>query len=164
VSPFISHRGTVRPGWVDDNGHMNLAFYLVLFDSGSDALFEILGIGESYRRAAICTCFAAETHLVYEQEVLLGQEVEIFTRVFDADERRMHVVHEMLRDSVRVCMQEIMFVNVNLATRRSAPWTVDAAEQIQAAVAQSRMLPAPAKMGRAIGIRRQQDGPGSRLG
>ncbi len=156
ASAFITHPGAVRAGWVDDNNHMNLAYYLVLFDMASDALFEALGIGESYRHAAGCTSFAAETHLVYEREMNLGDAARIVTTVLDADEKRMHLAHEMYRDGepARVCLQEIMFVSVNLKTRRVAPWTLDAMARIHAMRDTHAELSRPAKLGRHIAIRK----------
>jgi acyl-CoA thioesterase FadM len=155
-APFFGHRGVVRPGWADDNNHMNLAYYLVLFDGGSDALFEACGIGNAYRREAGCTPFAAETHLVYEREMNLGETAIIATTIIGVDEKRLHLAHEMYREgeAARICLQEILFVSVSLATRRAAPWTPDALTRLQAALTAHNTLPRPKKLGRAVGIRR----------
>jgi acyl-CoA thioester hydrolase len=155
-APFVGYRGAVRPGWVDDNNHMNLAYYLVLFDGGSDALFEALGIGNDYRREAGTTPFAAETHLVYEREMNLHDTAVIRTTIIAADDKRLHLAHEMFRDgeAYRVCLQEIMFISVSLASRRAAPWTAAAQTRLQAALAVHNNLPRPVKLGRHIGIRR----------
>ncbi|OYV24602.1 MAG: hypothetical protein B7W99_01435 [Rhodospirillales bacterium 20-58-10] len=154
AAPFVGHRGAVLPAWADDNAHMNLAYYLVMFDAASDAIFEALGIGQEYRREAGSTCFAAETHLVYEQEMNVGDRACITTTVIDADSKRLHLAHEMVREgaTARACLQEIMFINVNLTTRRAALWTPQAKETLQQAVLTHSGLPRPAKLGRAIGI------------
>jgi acyl-CoA thioester hydrolase len=155
-SPFVGYRGTVQPGWADDNRHMNLAYYLVLFDGGSDALFEALDIGNAYRAATSLTPFAAETHLVYEREMNLGETAIISTTILDVDEKRLHLAHEMYRpdEPARICLQEIMFVSVSLITRRAEPWTPAAFSRLNAALAAHNALPRPAKLGRAIGIKR----------
>ncbi len=146
---MVTHRGIVRPEWVDDNGHMNLAYYLVLFDAGSDAMFEVLGIGQAYRAAVGCTSFAAETHLVYESEMREGDAAEIRTTVVGVDEKRLHLAHEMYRvgEEARVALQEILFVSVDLATRRAAPWTAAARAFMAAHVGTP-----PAKTGRHIAL------------
>ncbi|MDE8348267.1 MAG: thioesterase family protein [Acidocella sp.] len=156
AAPFINHRGEVLPGWVDDNGHMNLAYYLVMFDAASDAVFETLGIGQGYRQTADCTCFAAETHLVYEREMNVGDKARIHTTVIDVDAKRLHLAHEMVQEgkAARACLQEIMFVNVNLTTRRVVPWAAPVLENLQAALAVHNLLQRPEKLGRAIGIKR----------
>ncbi|OYY03762.1 MAG: hypothetical protein B7Y73_05985, partial [Acidocella sp. 35-58-6] len=129
---------------------------LVMFDAASDAVFEALGIGQDYRRTADSTCFAAETHLVYEQEMNVGDWARILTTIIDVDTKRLHLAHEMVQEgkAARACLQEIMFVNVSLTTRRVVPWTALALESLQAALAAHNALPRPAKLGRAIGIRR----------
>jgi acyl-CoA thioester hydrolase len=150
VAARLTHRGIVRPDWVDDNGHMNLAYYLVLFDGGSDAMFEVLGIGQAYREAVGCTSFAAETHIVYEREMRAREAAEIFTTVVGVDEKRLHLAHEMYRagEEPRVALQEILFVSVDLATRRASPWTAAAR-----AFMESQIGPRPAKTGRHVALR-----------
>jgi acyl-CoA thioester hydrolase len=153
---FLAHRGQVQPQWADDNKHMNLAYYLVMFDAASDAMFEVLNIGVSYRYDADRTAFAAETHLVYEREMNVGDWAHIFTTVVDVDDKRLHLAHEMYRDgeTARACLQEIMFINVNLTTRRAAVWTEDVMKRLINTRDAHALHPRPSKLGRSIGIRR----------
>ena len=60
------------PEWIDYNGHMNLAYYTVLFDQATDLLFDVLGLGLDYRRDTQMGTFVAETHNRYERELLVG--------------------------------------------------------------------------------------------
>jgi acyl-CoA thioester hydrolase len=156
AAPFMAHRGQVRPEWADDNKHMNLAYYLVMFDAASDAIFEVLNIGEGYRHREDRTAFAAETHLVYEREMNVGDWASIATTIIDVDDKRLHLAHEMTREGEtgRACLQEIMFINVNLSTRRAAPWS----DAIHAGLLTARgihaKIPRPAKLGRHIEIRK----------
>lgn len=154
AAPYIGPRGEVLPGWADDNQHMNLAYYLVMFDAASDAIFEELRIGQDYRKLADSTCFAAETHLVYEHEMNVGDMANVVTTIIDVDSKRLHLAHEMYREgsTTRACLQEIMFINVNLTTRRAALWTDAALAHLRAALLAHQPLPRPAKLGRAIGI------------
>jgi acyl-CoA thioester hydrolase len=156
AAPFQAHRGEVLPQWADDNKHMNLAYYLVMFDAASDAIFEVLKIGFAYRHEADRTAFAAETHLVYEREMNVGDWANIVTTVIDVDEKRLHLAHEMYREGEagRVCLQEIMFINVNLTTRRAAVWGDAVMAGMMAAREAHAVLPRPAKLGRSIGIPR----------
>jgi acyl-CoA thioester hydrolase len=153
---FLAHRGQVQPQWADDNKHMNLAYYLVMFDAASDAMFEVLNIGVSYRFDADRTAFAGETHLVYEREMNVGDWAEIFTTVVDVDEKRLHLAHEMYREgeTARACFQEIMFVNVNLTTRRAAVWGDEVMRGLISTRDAHALLPKPVKLGRSLGIRR----------
>ena len=47
--PIIEHEDVVRPEWIDSNGHMNLAYYVVVFDLATDKLYAALDIGDAYR-------------------------------------------------------------------------------------------------------------------
>ncbi len=50
-APYDRYQGEILPEWIDLNGHMNLAYYTVLFDCATDLLFDAIGIGREYRRA-----------------------------------------------------------------------------------------------------------------
>ena len=73
--PVIEYRDIVRPEWIESNGHMNLAYYVVVFDLATDALYKALDIGDAYREASGNSCFTAETHTLYEREVRLGDKL-----------------------------------------------------------------------------------------
>ena len=74
--PVIEVESVVRPEWIDSNGHLNLAYYVVVFDLATDALYTALDIGEAYREASGNSCFTAETHTLYEREVHLGDKLQ----------------------------------------------------------------------------------------
>ncbi len=48
-APLCLHRGSIRPEWIDYNGHMNVAYYVLVFDRGTDALLDHLGMYNAYR-------------------------------------------------------------------------------------------------------------------
>ena len=73
--PVIEYQDIVRPEWIDSNGHMNLAYYVLVFDLATDALYKALDIGDGYREASGNSCFTAETHTLYEREVHLGDKL-----------------------------------------------------------------------------------------
>ena len=71
-APLDRHRETVLPEWTDYNGHMNVAYYVLAFDHGTDVLLEELGLGEAYRAATGCSFFVLEQHVVYVAELKAG--------------------------------------------------------------------------------------------
>ena len=73
AAPFRSGPYTVRPEWIDYNGHLNLAYYVMLFDQATDALWDALGIGVTAKAAGHST-FAAESHILYKSELLAGRD------------------------------------------------------------------------------------------
>ena len=116
---------TVAPEWIDYNGHMNVAYYVLAFDRATDRLFDYLGIGEAYRRATHHSVFALEAHVTYERELRQGEEFEIATRLIDADRKRLHLFHAMTRakDNELSATIEVMGLHVDMAghVRRRCP-------------------------------------------
>ena len=116
-TPFDRYRGEVLPAWIDANGHMNLAYYIVLFDCATDALFDAIGIGLSYKDATNHGTFVVETHNLYERELLVGEQVRVATQILGTDSKRLHLAHEMfsLASGERAATQELMYVHIDLA-------------------------------------------------
>ncbi len=147
--PIAVHSDTVIAEWIDRNGHLNLAYYLVLFDRATDALFDRLGIGAAYSAASGCSLFVAETHTLYERELTLGARVAIESHVLGADEKRLHLAHEMFaaESRRRAALLEGMVLHVDLKTRRVAPFPAALAASLAAAVTSAP----PSGTGRRIG-------------
>lgn len=144
---------TVRPEWIDENGHMNLAYYLVVFDGATDLLWEAIGLGEPYRRRTRHGTFAVESHILYRAELLLGDQVLVASHLLGADDKRLHVAHEMCRpDGAVVAQQEIMLLHVDLSTRRVVPFLPDCAASIAAAARAHAGRPRPAWVGRSLAM------------
>ncbi len=158
-APFERFEGEVLPEWIDYNGHMNLAYYTVLFDQATDLLFDELGLGLDYRRDTLQGTFVAETHNLYERELLVGARVRIGTRILGADDKRLHLGHEMfaLAGGHRAATQELMFLHVDLAARRVSPFPADLRRRIAAWAAAHAALPRPDWVGRRIQMPRRAD-------
>ena len=147
---------TVAPEWIDYNGHMNVAYYVLAFDRATDRLFDYLGIGERYRQTSGHSIFALEAHVTYERELRAGDPFEIATRLIDADRKRLHLFHAMSRadDSELAATIEVMGLHVDMSGPRAAPLPDDAFAKIEALLAHHRILPKPPQLGRKIAIRR----------
>ena len=87
-APYEHSGGEVLPEWIDYNGHMNLAYYIVLFDYATDALFDAIGIGRQYKDSTNHGTFAVESHILYERELLQGERVRVSTQLLGADGRQ----------------------------------------------------------------------------
>lgn len=153
-APFDSGEGEVLPEWIDANDHMNLAYYIVLFDRATDVLYEEFDIGPAYKQRANCGTFAAETHNLYEQELLLGERVRIDTYVLGVDAKRLHLAHEMFRlsDGARAATQELMYLHVDLVARKVSPWPEAIRARLEEARVAHAALPRPAWIGRRIAM------------
>ena len=89
-APIDSHRETVRPEWIDYNGHMNVAYYVLAFDHATDVLFDALGLGESYREATDHSTFSLQIQVTYLRELQLDAPLRVTTQLVDHDAKRLH--------------------------------------------------------------------------
>ncbi len=145
---WAHHHDTVRPEWLDGNGHMNLAYYVLVFDGGTDAWLDRAGLGAAYRGTTGRSVFAVESHTIYRQEVGLHAPLQVRTRLAASGGKRIHLLHEMTSRGAEVALQEVLFLHVDLATRRSVP--LDAA-RLAAVASLLPDAPLPAWVGRRIG-------------
>jgi acyl-CoA thioester hydrolase len=153
-APFERYEGEVLPEWIDANDHMNLAYYTVLFDYATDALFDAVGIGRLYKEATNHGTFAVETHNLYERELVAGERVRVTTQILGADGKRVHFAHAMftVAASRRAATQELMYLHVDLKTRRVVPFPKEVRERVAAAALAHAHLPRPDWAGRRIAL------------
>jgi acyl-CoA thioester hydrolase len=153
-APFEKFWGEVLPEWIDYNGHMNLAYYIVLFDQATDLLFDELDLGLDYRRRTGKGTFVAETHTLYQSELLVGARVRVATQILGSDDKRLHLAHEMFEigSDKRAAAQELMFLHVDLVARRVSPVLPELRDRVDAATAAHAALARPAWTGRRIAM------------
>jgi len=151
-SHVIEYEDVVRPEWIDSNGHLNLAYYVVVFDHATDKLYAMLGIGDAYREATGNSCFTAETHTVYEREVRLGDRLRVHAWLLGVDTKRVHYFHEMfhVESGERSAVQELMALHVDMRIRRVAAFPDERRLALEAAVARFAPAEPPKGCGRRI--------------
>src|SRR3546814_5890908 len=96
----ISYQTRVLPEWVDYNGHLRDAFYLLIFSYATDALMDHLGMDSQNREASGHSLFTLELHLNYLHEVKLDAQVEVRTQIIGHDAKRLHLYHKIGRAHV----------------------------------------------------------------
>ena len=84
-APFVSSVMRVEPGWIDYNGHLNMAYYNVLFDRAVDEVYELLGLGLSYVETTKHSTFTAEVHVRYLRELLVDTPVRVTFQLLGFD-------------------------------------------------------------------------------
>lgn len=156
-APLDIHRATVLPEWIDWNGHMNVGFYVVAFDKATDTLCAQFGCSWEYTREKIGMTFVLEAHVTYDREVKEGDPLRITTQILDYDAKRLHFMHVMYHatEGYLAATNELMLMNIDYATRRSAAWPDFAMERLHKLAAAHESLPVPPQAGRLIGIKRK---------
>jgi acyl-CoA thioester hydrolase len=150
--PFVSKPMRVEPGWIDLNGHMNLAYYQVLFDRHFDDVLAFAGFGPDYLARANHSIFAAEVHICYRREVRLEDPVVISWRLLGADDKRLHFYSEMhhATEGWLAAVSENISLHVDMDARRVAPFRPESMAMLQRIAEAHAALPAPKLAGRRI--------------
>jgi acyl-CoA thioester hydrolase len=128
---------SVEPRFIDEMGHMNVAWYVHLFDLGTWAFFDVLGISGEYRRRAQTGMFAVEQHVRYLGELREGDPLEVHSRLLELKPKSLVLMHAMT-DPVRervAAVSEVVGVHIDLRTRRAAPFPDDLLASIRARLA-----------------------------
>ena len=144
----------VRPEWIDNNGHMNMGYYLVVFDLATDDWMRRIGLDEAHRRAQQVTTFCLEAHVTYHQEVREGAPLRFTTRLLAFDAKRIHYIHAMYhRDSdFLAATNELMSLHVSQTTRRGAPMAPEILARLDEIQRVHDRLPRPPQVGRVMGL------------
>src|SRR5437660_198949 len=84
-APFVSSVMRVEPSWIDYNGHLNMAYYNVLFDRAVDEAFALVGCGAEYVKTRAHSCFTAEVHVRYLRELTADDPVRVTFQLLGYD-------------------------------------------------------------------------------
>ena len=119
--------GTVEPEWIDVNGHMNVAYYLLAFDKGVDALWARVGITDKYVAERKLSTFAVEVHVTYQRELHEGDPYRVTTQILAIDDKRLHQFQRLYHaeKGFLAATAEWLNLHVNLASRRVCQWPDD---------------------------------------
>jgi len=153
-APLDRYRDRVRPEWIDYNGHMNMGYYLVVFDFATDEFLDWVGLDEGHRRQHRVTTFCLEAHVTYHREVRSGDPLRFTTLLLEHDAKRIHYSHAMFHatEGYLAATNELMSIHVSEATRRSTSMAPEVLERLARIQKAHDALPRPPQVGRTIGL------------
>ncbi|GAA4536763.1 thioesterase family protein [Amycolatopsis samaneae] len=140
----LSYRDTVRPEWIDYNGHLSEAFYVLVFGDATTNLMDVVGLDARYRDETGASLYTVEAHIRYLREVGPESTLDVTTVVLDLGARKARICHEMRVGGELVATEEILAVHV--AEGGAAPFPGPIAEQLR----NYRTRKVPDYAGRAI--------------
>ncbi len=152
--PFLSSVMQIEPQWIDYNGHLNMAYYNVMFDRAIDELWLQLGIGPAYMKERNGSTFTAECHVRYLREIHLGDPVQVSILLIAADEKRIHTFEE-LRHATQGWLSatsENMTIHMDMMARKTAPFPPDIRSRIQTFVDAHKSAGRPEALGRKVAM------------
>jgi acyl-CoA thioester hydrolase len=150
-APFVSSVMKVEPAWIDYNGHLNMAYYNVLFDRAVDEVFELLGCGADYVKKGFST-FTAEVHVRYLRELHEGDPVRVTFQLLEYDHKRMHYFEQLYHaeEGWVSATSENMSLHVDMAAKKVAPFPPEVVRRLLQMKASHGQLPKPEAAGRSV--------------
>jgi len=152
---IVSTTAEVLPAWLDYNDHMNVAYYVAAFDLGIDAFKAVLGIDLDYINREKKSTVALESHITYQREASLGEQLRIETRLLNFDGKRCHLYQEMYREHTLLSTLESLSISFDTTLRRSCPFEPIMAERYQQAFEAQKMVPIPQWVGKSVSMKKK---------
>ena len=112
----------IKKEWTDYNNHMNMAYYVLVFDQIWEIILEKFKMGEQSAKTTNMSTMVVETHTTYNNEVKEGDEVEINLTFLDHDKKRLHYKMEMIEKSSKklAATLEMLSLYIDLNQRKVA--------------------------------------------
>ena len=168
---MFRHEGVVKPEWIDYNGHMNIAYYVLAFDEADDqSMYRRLNLTDAFRQRTHMSTMTAEAHIRYLSEVVEGEVFRCYSQIVDYDTKRWHEIQYMVRGSIPVgddpflidpaslakedlvATHEVMALSVDLSSRRVSPWHEETLDRLHAIWQEHKHVAKPDFLGKNMGI------------
>ena len=106
--------------WVDYNNHLNMAYYVLIFDQACEVLLEKFKMGAESAKTEKRSTMVVETNTKYISEIEEGNEVDVMLTFFDHDKKRLHLKLEIIEKKTKKVSASIEWLSlyVNLETRK----------------------------------------------
>lgn len=147
----LEYRCTVLPEWIDYNGHMSEAYYVLAFGFATDRVMETLGMDAAYRQGTGNSLYTVEAHVRYLSETGEGAPLKITTTIAGAGAKKLHLAHEMRTAGTLIATEELLALHVNSGIGRTAPFP----DQISHTIEDHRLpetLEPPDWVGRSVSL------------
>jgi acyl-CoA thioester hydrolase len=136
------HRVTIPPEYQDENGHMNIRWYVFVFDDAGYPVAASLGLTPDYHQQHHTGGFDLEHHIHYLNEVHSGDTVAVYFRLLGCSAKRIHYMMFMINETRGTLAALFECVNsfADLSIRRTAPYPAEISQRIDDLLAQHRAL------------------------
>ena len=154
AAPLVSSVMKVEPEWIDYNGHLNMAYYNVLFDRTVDEAYELLGCGLAYLQQTRHSTFTAEAHIRYLRELHAGAPVRVTFQLLDFDTKRMHYFEQLrhAEEGWLSATSENMVLHVDMTAKKTVPFPDFIAARLSKMKEAHARLPLPEGAGRRVAM------------
>jgi acyl-CoA thioester hydrolase len=152
------YRTAVLPEWIDYNGHLRDAYYVLVLSNATDALMDRLGLDQAYRARTGCTLYSLEMHMHWLHEVKGSDALEVDAHLLAADQKRLHVGFDVRVTGRREAVATAEFVLLHVRQGDppgSAPFPPEVEQAIAALTAAAGPGPWQGPGSRALALGRR---------
>jgi acyl-CoA thioester hydrolase len=158
VTELPAYRASIRPDWIDYNGHLRDAYYCVVVSHAIDDVMDHLGLDAAYREKTRCTLYTVELHIHYLHEIKSTDVLEVKTSVLDADRKRLHAACDFHCPRIEgpAACAEFMLLHVHQGEKPCvAPFPAEVLERLERLRLPPATLAARSHASRKIEIKRR---------
>ncbi len=129
MSIFLKKEKVIKE-WADYNGHMNLAYYIHIFDVAAEVMLKSFKMGGESAKLEKRSTFVVETHTTYNQELKVGNGVDVNLLYLDHDKKRIHYKLEMInsKEKYLASTTEVISLYIDLDERKVTEFEKDKAK------------------------------------
>jgi acyl-CoA thioester hydrolase len=153
---LCSHTDRVIPAWIDYNGHVNVAYYVVLMDRAMDGFLDHIGLNQAYLESEKKSAFALDVRIAYRRELFVDAPVRCLSQLFDYNAKRFQVGHYVTHatEGWTAAYSEWVGAHIDMTTRKVSPMPQRTADKLAALLAVHKDIPRPAALARSFGLGR----------
>lgn len=156
--PFTSKAADIEDSWIDYNGHLNMAYYLVMFEKAFDDFHYAFGVTEDYVKTRNMTTYTGQTKIDYLREVHKGTKLTATCQILNYDQKRIHTWQELqFEDGTVAATCETLTLHIDASGPKVAPFPADILNNIKTMADKHLRLQRPAKAGQPIAIRSKEN-------
>lgn len=153
---IVVFEGPVSSDWIDYNGHMNDACYVVVFSKAIDEFMLRLGLNETFRAQRQVSIYTLQSMVHYLQEVGEGEPLRVDIQLLESDSKKLRVFIRMLHADTgkELAAMESLLLHMDMTSHRAAPLLPETQGRVDEIQQAHASLPFPVLAGRSIALRR----------
>jgi len=159
TTAMVVFEGPVSSDWIDYNGHMNDACYVVVFSKAIDEFMLRIGLTESFREANQVSIYTLQSMVHYLQEVAEGEPLRVEVELLESDNKKLRVFFTMKHGETdaELAAMESLLLHMDMANHRAAPFLPETQKQVDEIQQTQAERPIPELAGRGIALRRPKN-------
>ncbi|MEM7333282.1 MAG: thioesterase family protein [Chloroflexota bacterium] len=153
---YSLYKTAVSPDWIDYNGHMNAGFYNVVIDKAAEQLIADMD-GIAYFKKTSGTFYSVEIHIIYANELKLGDPIEVKTQIISFDRKRVHLFSTLYhgQDGYEAASGETMMLHYVQNEGAVVPMPDEFFANVEKMARQHANLEVPEAIGRSVRLAKQ---------